>query len=430
MNQPDLPIFAKLKEKSDFFCPRKWNELVLYLNHGNSNSCSLPPPHEIPEELLDDPFVLHNTPHKLKMQQLMLDGHRPNECYTCWQVEDLNSKAISDRLILSSKWEQDIPNLKIDPHHIPKYVELVFDNVCNFMCSYCDAGQSSTWATKIKKQSFFLKTDKQFKFSKIWIKPGSIKPKYHEAFRSWWPMIRHKVQELRITGGEPFLSNNFWNFLDEIKSNSAHLQLTVNTNLDSDQKKLQKFLDATKEFKEVHIAASLDAIGPMAEYTRQGLDFDRFTQNVDYVNSYGNTNLKFYLQITTNIFSIWGILDVLDYNISLRKKYKEQIMPFFHVIVRSPEFQDLSILPKNIKDNIAKQLTVWLDKNQQNLINPESDLITKLIEFLKNEEVEVLKHSKEMLKKDLVKFISYYENDSKHKLDTVFTSEFKDWLAA
>mgnify|MGYP000250574293 FL=1 len=33
------------------------------------------------------------------------------------------------------------------------------------------------------------------------------------AFWRWWPRLSKSLQELRVTGGEPLLSQQFWKFL-------------------------------------------------------------------------------------------------------------------------------------------------------------------------------------------------------------------------
>ena len=117
IKRKDHPTYKLLQERSDFFCTAKWNELFLYLNHGLCNSCHHPIPHEIPKELLGDPNVLHNTPHKLAQQQLMIDGKRPKECHMCWHIEDRRldqgqcrqlagpgCKHLHEKLIIGSSW--------------------------------------------------------------------------------------------------------------------------------------------------------------------------------------------------------------------------------------------------------------------------------------------------------------------------------------
>jgi hypothetical protein len=280
-SRKDYPIYQVLEEKSKFFCPAKWTELFLYLNHGTSNSCHHPIPHDIPLELLSNPAVLHNTPHKLKMQQLMMDGIRPDECHMCWHIEDADSDAMSDRMTKSQHWQDRISGLEVDPEYVPPFIEVVFDNYCNLTCSYCDSGQSSSWAAKIHKQPLHLTTDHRELYSKIHIAPGTTKQPYLEAWLTWWPTIRDQVQVLKISGGEPLMSKNFWRFVEELGT-APNLSIAINSNFSVDHELVKRFATYAPNFRKVTISASIDATDDIAEYARQGLDYQQFLHNVHY----------------------------------------------------------------------------------------------------------------------------------------------------
>jgi hypothetical protein len=56
----------------------------------------------IVEELKHNPSAIHNTKHKKKMREMMLEGKRPKECEYCWKIEDMGRDAdgnppVSDR---------------------------------------------------------------------------------------------------------------------------------------------------------------------------------------------------------------------------------------------------------------------------------------------------------------------------------------------
>ena len=423
----DHPIYKILQEKSDFFCPAKWNELYLYLNHGNSNSCSHPIPHRIPEDLLDDPSVLHNTPHKLRMQQLMLDGHRPDECHMCWHIEDSDPTAISDRLIRSQRWQQDIQDLQIDPHYVPPFIEVVFDNYCNLSCSYCDSGQSSSWAAKIHREPVHLETDQRQLYSKIHINPGTTKPEYLEAWLKWWPTIRNQVQVIKVSGGEPLLSKNFWKFVDSIGA-APDLKLSINSNLSVDQDCLKRLAAVAPNFLNVTIAASVDATGTIAEYARQGLDYEKFLANVEYWCAQTPANCEIYLQSTVNILNVWGLTDKFDLSIALKSKYPDRIKDLYCTVVRSPEFQSISVLPRSIRLMLHKNMQNWADLNQSQMSESEFIYIKKIISYLINDPEPQHKFTKKQLELDFVKFLQYYDNTSKHRYQDIYPQEFLDWI--
>lgn len=422
----DYPVFKMLNDKSDFFCPAKWDELYLYLNHGNSNSCHHPIPHAIPEDLLADPYVLHNTPHKMKMQQLMMDGHRPDECHMCWHVEDLGPDVVSDRIIKSQKWANDIADLKVDPHYVPKFIEVVFDNYCNLSCSYCDSGQSSSWAAKIHRQPLELKTDYRELYSRIHIDPGSIKPAYLDAWNTWWQEIGSQVQRLKISGGEPLLSKNVWQFFETL--NKDLNWLVINSNFSVDSKIVERFIRVSEKFKRVSVAASIDAITDIAEYTRQGLDYKEFMNNVDLWCTSSNPNNVLHLQSTVNILNIWGFTDKLDLSVELSKRYPGRVQPFYSTLVRFPEFQSVSLLPAELRQGLADRITQWLDKNGHWLSEQEQSYVEKTVLYLQQEPEQLVNLDQEQLRIDFKKFILYYDSTAKKSYRKIYPQEFIQWI--
>lgn len=422
----DYPVFKLLEEKSSFFCPAKWDELYLYLNHGNSNSCHHPIPHAIPEELLSDPYVLHNTPHKLKMQQLMMDGYRPDECHMCWHIEDLNPDVVSDRVIKSEKWAADIADLTVDPHYVPKFIEVVFDNYCNLSCSYCDSGQSSTWAAKIHREPLKLDTDYRELYSRVHIDPGSVKESYLQAWDTWWKEIGNQVQRLKISGGEPLMSKNVWRFFDTLSENLNWL--VVNSNFSVDSKLVNRFIDVAKKFKRVSVAASIDATGDIAEYSRQGLDYNEFIRNIDLWCSSNNPNNVLHLQSTINILNIWGFTDKLDLSIKLSKQYPGRIQAFYSTLVRFPEFQSVSILPTELRQQLADQINTWLSKNGSQLTEQERSYVVKTAVYLEQEPEQLVDIDQEQLRIDFKKFMLYYDTTAKKSYRDIYPQEFVDWI--
>jgi pyruvate-formate lyase-activating enzyme len=426
-DRKDYPIHKILKTKSEFFCPAKWTELYLYLNHGNSNSCHHPIPHEIPEDLLDDPFVLHNTPHKLKMQQLMLDGHRPDECHMCWHIEDADPQAISDRILKSEQWQQHIGDLKIDPHYVPRMIEVVFDNYCNLTCSYCDSGQSSSWAAKIHNNPLLLETDQRQLYSKIHIEPGTTKPAYLDAWLKWWPEIQDQVEIIRVSGGEPLISKNFWKFVDSMGT-ANQLNMAINSNFSVDSKHVKRLADQADNFASIDIGASIDATGAIAEYARQGLDYNRFIANVEYWCSETPANCGIYLQSTVNILNVWGLTDKFDLGIQLRQQYPGRVKDLYCTVVRSPEFQSIGILPAHLKLQLHTHMQNWVEKNEHDLTSEELIYIHKIISYLVNSPEPQHDFTQRQLELDFVKFLQYYDRSSKRRYQDVYPAEFLEWI--
>ena len=142
----------RLDPISPTFCAAKWLTSDFYLYTGSTSSCHLPTPDKIDFDLVEqDINYFNNTKEKLEQRQLMLRGHQPAKCSNCWQVENSSADAISERVLYSQKFIQDdFSLLDLTVKQKPKHITVAFDTLCNFTCSYCDASQSTSWATDRK----------------------------------------------------------------------------------------------------------------------------------------------------------------------------------------------------------------------------------------------------------------------------------------
>ena len=380
------------------FCAAKWYNASLHLGHGFTNSCHLPLPHPIDlEEIKTNPSALHNTKHKKEMRRMMLTGVRPAECSYCWRIEDIGRNNISDRVYKSQIYkEEDIAALKDIPwdQDIPlKTVEVSFDRICNFACSYCNSGYSTKWGKDIKDNGPYQK----FKttsagayyadgsWSEIYGKYAGDNP-YVNAFLEWWPELSQTLEEIRITGGEPSQSHNFWAFMETMKKYpSPNLRLAINSNLGLNENTLQKLINITHEVevKEFDLYTSCEAYGEQAEYIRDGLKYDLWRENL--VKVIENANIRqVVIMMTINSLCLFSITEFLDDMLKLKKQYGTHKPIVDFNILRWPAFMSPLTLPDDIKYELHGKLSMWWRKHKKNpLINMhEGAQIERLIDYI------------------------------------------------
>ena len=96
-------VRKKLNKVSSCFCLAKWTTVTFHLESGTAHSCHHPKVHSIGlKEIKDNPAGLHNTEFKIEQRKKMMNGERPSECQYCWNVEDLKTNQVSDRILKSS----------------------------------------------------------------------------------------------------------------------------------------------------------------------------------------------------------------------------------------------------------------------------------------------------------------------------------------
>lgn len=383
---------------SKSFCAAKWYNASLHLGHGYTNSCHLPLPHPIDlEEIKTNPSALHNTDHKKIARKMMLEGTRPAECSYCWKVEDMGRDSIADRIYKSRIYsEEDIASITKtawDADVNLKTVEVSFDRTCNFACSYCNSGYSTTWGKDIEENGAYQK----FKTSSAgayyadgsWAEPFGKYNKdnpYVDAFLRWWPELSQELQEVRITGGEPSSSHNFWKFMDIVKENpSPNVRVAINSNLGVHDKLIDKLIKTTHEIdvKEFDIYTSNEAFGDHADYIRDGLIYPTWRKNLVRIIEEGKVNQVIIMMTITSLCLV-SITEFMDDMLELKSKYGWNKPLIDLNILRWPAFMSPLNLPDDIKARLHKKLFDWFEihKNNDLLAIHEKAQIQRLIDYI------------------------------------------------
>ena len=253
----------RLNAVSSSFCLAKWNMASLHLTNGKTHSCYHPPTHDIPlEGLAENPGLLHNTPQKIQEREKMRKGERPSGCSYCWRIEDAGHT--SDRHYRSSEWwnEPDFQkiatNKTLDKTITPAYVEVNFNQACNFKCVYCSPHLSTSWQEEVEKFGPYILKDAAHNDLNALTEYGLMPKKmaiknnpYVEAFWKWWPELYKTLKIFRMTGGEPLMDNNTFKVLDYVYENpNPELELSITSNLCPPKQELfDKFLTQVKKLE-------------------------------------------------------------------------------------------------------------------------------------------------------------------------------------
>jgi len=355
----------RLNAVSPSLCLAKWQQVSIHLPSGLTQSCYHPPTHKIPLELLKDkPSVLHNTPIKIHERKQMLEGKRPEGCAYCWKVEDAQSDDpkghMSDRHYRSSEWWNaptfdEVTTNSFDYDVTPRYVEVNFNQACNFKCMYCSPHLSTSWEEEVKKHGPYQLTHMAHNniqsLEEKGLMPLKVAQKdnpYVDAFWQWFPEIYRKLRVFRMTGGEPLMDKNTFKVLDYVNENPhGQLELSITSNMcPPDQKLFDKFVEKVKAietlrtyedkenfnefsgnhwyvdkgFKHFWLFVSLDGFGEQAEYMRTGLEFERMLNNVrTFLRETKYSTVSFIN--TFNILSIPSLHKFLEMVLELRAEF-------------------------------------------------------------------------------------------------------------
>ncbi len=359
-------VFEKLNEVSPSFCLAKWFNVSIHIPTGQTHSCYHPRSHHIPlQEVAIDVSALHNTKYKKEQRQSMLEGQRPTECNFCWQIEDsgdqLSDRAYRSKDVYEEGIVEEALTVGATGNANPRYLEVNFNQACNFRCSYCSPHLSTAWQQDIERNGAFILSDRWHN-DLSWVKKLNIDNSpdnlYLKAFWEWLPQIYPTLQTFRMTGGEPLMDKNTFRMFDYIKENpkpDLHLSITSNCCPPGDQ--WTKFMSSLKQLTDAEaidhfmLFCSLDSWGAQAEYIRNGMDFDLLYSNVtDFLANSEKHSLTFI--ITFNVLSYTGFYSYMENILKLRKQYNRdrQLVWFDVPQLTDPDFMNPKLLPEMVKE--------------------------------------------------------------------------------
>lgn len=162
---------------------------------------------------------------------------------------------------------------------------------------------------------------------------------------------RSKLRMLGFTGGEPFLQEQVWRLLTHLveTGEASHVKLRSNTNLTT-LKDWQ--FELLKQFEKLHIAASLDAIGPRFEYVRYPARSEKALVNLTRLATLPNATIT--LVPVVQILSIDDTVGLIQF--AVEHGFELSLQHGYH-----PDYLSVTTLPRELRNEYARELTTAAD---------------------------------------------------------------------
>jgi sulfatase maturation enzyme AslB (radical SAM superfamily) len=325
--------------------------------------------------------VWNQTAYKT-MRKNMLEERPCKECSKCYEQEragfmsmrNSTNKNFGQHINIVDQTEADgtFPEFKL------RYYDIRFSNLCNFTCRTCGGWFSSSWYTE--EEELYGKRN----YPKIMF-AGRTETDMWEQLEPHIPYL----EQVYFAGGEPMMMEEHYRILKElVKREMFDVKLIYNTNFSRLTLKDDNVLDYWRLFNNVSIGASLDGMGPRAEYIRKGTKWDQIERNREQMLS-ACPNTDFYVSSTVSLYNVlhitdfhrqWvdrGFLKAQDWNIN---------------ILQGPERDRIDVLPQVYKDQAADKIRehiAWL-KPQDHLQRATSGY-EGIINFMNNDRSHLLK---------------------------------------
>jgi organic radical activating enzyme len=323
-------------------------------------------------------------------------------------------------MAFNNSWEDDVDL---------RTLEISFDRTCNFACSYCSPSYSTTWASDIKNKGPYerLDTDDRNHYTNdhAWAQPFNKEENpYVEAFWEWWPELSNYLTELRVTGGEPLLSKDLWKLIDMIIETKPNLDFALNSNLVNSEELINKLVTVSHKFKNFKLYTSCESFGNHAEYIRDGLKWDIWSNNLRKAAVDGNFR-SITIMMTLNALCLYSMIEFCDFIINLRKETGKHIDLSFNVM-RYPAFQSIEVLPKTVRHEFYEKINLWFQQRIHHLYTHEIEQVERFLLYLK-EGTSHVNFTQEELLRNFKDFYSQYDERRGKDLLSTFP-EIEQWI--
>lgn len=349
-------------------CQLKWNWSTLFLYNGVTASCHRAGRGKITPDTFD---TFHNTEKKQQERQQMLNGQWPEDasCQYCREIEQ--SGGSSDRIRQLAIPNQSPWELESDPTTIvvqPTVLEVYFNNQCNLSCVYCSPDLSSKINAEYNKHGRFEKNG-------VILEPIRIESNYSRMLEKFWAwMNQHSTGLVRFTvaGGESFYQPELETCLEYFESSRhPNLEFCIITNLMLAPAKLEKFIQrfkklvADRRLKRVDITCSIDCLGAEQEYTRYGMNVDKWIENFERLLQ--ERWLTLHINQTISVLTIKtmpGLIEKIN-----TWKADRKLGHFFSVVDPGPSYLNPNILGNKVfEQDFAHILSIMPQNTTEDLL--------------------------------------------------------------
>jgi MoaA/NifB/PqqE/SkfB family radical SAM enzyme len=339
------PKQKELLLDSDTFCMMPWLHLHAFPD-GRAYPCCFGldqyPVGDLNKSSMEEVF---NGKDMREMRLNMLSNKPSRQCGKCYDQE--KSGFFSLRLSSNKHFGHNIgmiDNTQADgtADFVIKYWDIRFSNLCNFSCRSCGTWFSSNWYEDHKKL-----TGKPPEHAKI-MRVGRT------ADDIWNQMLEQfdHVEQFYFAGGEPLIMEEHYKILKELdRRKMYHVRLVYNTNFSKLTFKDMDVLKLWNKFDSVSVGASLDAMGPRAEYMRKGTVWTDVETNRRRMQEVC-PQVDFYISATVGLINA---LHVVDFHRTWSEQGYIKPQDFNFNLLQFPGWQRIDLLPESMKQQVKEK---------------------------------------------------------------------------
>jgi MoaA/NifB/PqqE/SkfB family radical SAM enzyme len=355
-NSTDLVRPVELTEREEFllknsqtFCIYPWIHLHAYPTGETYPCCHAEMAYPVGNARFKPLEEIYRDAPMRELRKDMLAERQNPACGRCYEQEEAGF--FSGRKSANKHHGHHIKHINNDKFQM-SYWDIRFSNLCNLSCRSCGHIFSSSWYQDQAKLAGGNWKDR----NQVLNYAGRTETDM------WEQLIPHLdyVEQIYFAGGEPLMMVEHYNILDELERRGRFdVRLIYNTNFTHTRLKDRTVFDYWKKFDSVAVGASLDAMGPRAEYIRNGTNWDTVERNRMQMLEVC-PNVDFYVSPT---LSIMNALHLPDFHRAWVKQGFIRPQDLNVNILQDPAHYRIDIAPIKYKQRIRilyEEHLAWL----------------------------------------------------------------------
>lgn len=327
----------------------------LYVSpHGAVNPCCLTPwdPDKVFGSINEQPVLeTWNGAQMRSLRKRMLKDKKNEICTQCYRNEDLGqtSKRQLANLLYKDKiqWVNETDRSGRSSKAKPIYWDIRISNLCNFKCRICGHHSSSKWFEDAKALGS-LSHEGRVNYSM----------KDMDDVLKQLEFVIPELEEVYFAGGEPLIMEEHYQILDLlIGLGKTDIRLRYNTNFSMTTFKDRDVFELWKYFDDVQVHASLDDMGPRAEFQRKG-------QNWTQVLLERKRMLEFcpHVELTVGpTISVFNVFSITDFHRNWVESHLIDVDDFIPHTLHHPAAYSIRILPEEMKAEVREKFAAHLE---------------------------------------------------------------------
>lgn len=317
------------------------------------------------DDLSAHPIDFWNSEYMRNRRALMLENQSPPECYYCRNPN--SNQAYKD--IFKGNFQKrfkDDSEGRLDDHTIT-YLPFSIDYrtaICNLKCLMCNSGSSTSINSQFKKQEEAI--TQIFGSSFVNYRP-LLAERSERTFDALEQIVKGKnLQHVYFAGGEPTMTKDHLGLLDRILPSNP-TNITYNTNLMQSPQFITKWKERLLRFQYVGLFCSIDAVGEIGEYLRDGLSIEKFATNLKILTDNRVSTLEITLDATITSLSLFNAIELSQFAINNKVELRGRLVIESYRI----KFMQVNFIEKRIREKIWEKYDIFfnsLSSEKQNLV--------------------------------------------------------------